>query len=316
MTRQSVTDQVRNFPLLCHYLSSGTELKSQTAFHLPPDLCIQLVQVYFQIEETIIRELLGTKYKQQNRKGIEILSEKTKKPIHAVKRVHDNLRAIYQAISKSKGISLVGYLQDEFLITLDLAENYILIIFLCIHKFEVSKKKLINMKFKHFMQISQLMSLHWCGNQPEKFISSLQTLQLNKNFVESLKVLKTAFTKDTIDEYKQIVMVDVPKISMDKASKIDKEFNTLIKNCLSLGVTLSQQKEFKDFFISLPEKIRNPLKERMELNIKEVRGLLRLIIASFAPLNLPSEVKEEVSDYWALYLSTLGECVRVIYNVY
>ena len=313
MVRQSVTDQVRNFPFLCHFLASSAELNSQTAFHLPKDQCVQLVEVYFRIEEDIVRELLLTKLKLQNRKGMEVLAEKTKKTHHAVKRTHDNVRAIYQLSSKNREGSIVGHIQETFRISKELAEKYILISFLGFFRFDISKRSLVNVKTKHFMQMAQLMASNWCTFQPVK-IYELQNLQLNKQFGDSLRTLKTAVTRELVEEYKQLVLTEFSSVSADKVPKVEKELSLLLKNLLSLGATISHVKDFKDFFGSLIEKIKNLLKDRMELNIKEVRGLIMVTIASFDPLHLPQEVKEETADSWPTFLKTIGECVRVIYQ--
>ena len=312
MVQQSVTDQVRNFPFLCHFLSSPGELMSQTAFHIPPQKRQQLIEVYFDFDEVIVRELIGTKFKAINRKGLESLGEKTKKKQHTIKRVYENLRIVYQYASKIQDESISGSIQQNFSISRELAEQYVLIVFLCFHRFESSKKRLLNVRFKDFITMAALMANNWCNAKSDSKIGDLDSFQFDKDLVDSLKMLKPCFTKEVLEEYKQLIVAEFASISSEKAGKVEKELTVFLKNMIALSVTL-QGKEIKDFFVTLAEKIRTSLKERMELNIKEVRGLLRVTIASFDPLGIPPEIKQKVSDHWTRFLSTVGECVRVIY---
>lgn len=311
MVRQSVTDQVRNFPFLCHFLANPSELISQTAFHIPQKQCQQLVNVYYDFDEVIVRELIGVKFKAINRKGLENLAEKTKRAQHTIKRINDNLRTIYQFATKIQDESISTKIQEEFLISKELARQYVSIIFLCVHKFESSKKRLANVTFRDFLEMGEEMSTNWCTTpqSDDKTIVDLRTFQLNKEFVDSLKALKPYFTKEIIEEYKQKIVIE-----FGENSKVEKELTAFLKNLIALAVSLGGR-EIKDYFVTLSEKILASLKERMEFESRpQARTLLRKIKETFNSLSLPADVKHKYQTHWNTFLTTVWACIRIFYG--
>ena len=303
MINELVIDQIRNFPLLCKYLGSPNEVRSQTSFNLTNKALRQLVGIFYEIDEIIIRELLGNKFKTTSRKGLEMLAEKISKPYQNIKRGHDNLRNVYKLVveMRSENQEYIPMLQEKILISADLAERYIRIIFICYHRFETSKQRLLNVTLTHFILMAGVIMENLC------LTSGKKSLELDKGLLETLKSFKTTFTKEAIEEYKNNVIAELKNLNAEKSQKIDREFGLLIKNIVSLAAKIAQIQKEKDFFLVLVEKIRQVVREKMELSTKELRCLFRVLIGVFNPsLGAP--------QHWASFLKALNDCLRIIYK--
>ena len=313
MVEQSVTDQVRNFTFLSYFLSTPCELATQTAFHLPTETTEKLMEVFYELEEVVARELLGSKFKLTGRKGLDTLIERTKRPPQVGKRVYDNLRNVYALVTKANEgtMGLVETVSHEFHVSRELAESYVGVVFLCLHRFETSKKRLQVLRYKDFLHIAKVMLLTWCCPSPLANLSATNSLSIDKNLAESLRNLKQLFTREVVEEYKQLVLTEFGKSNpADRTTRVEKELTAFLKALMVLSVTLGQ-KELKDFFVTLVEKLRVLVVDRMELRRNGIRALCNVIIACFDPLSIPNDVKADSSNHWATFVSGISECLNL-----
>ena len=328
----------RNFSLLSRFLSCPEMLRNQTVFSINQKNCAELINQYYEVDSAVFRELLANRFKQsKNRK--KTLAEKCGKPPIVCKRVESNFERILKfALQLTEG-NVVELIQMEFLFPLELAQKYERILFICYHKFDMSKKRIENLTYNKFDMMARSM-LSWCT--PDENIG-FDRFQIEKNvislnfffqflywrliifqFSDQLKFIKNQLqTKEIIDEMKLCIFNSpdpqgcVP-ISPEKRSKLEKETPKLISTIVNIGVNLDQPREFKDFFVDIIEKVRNPLKER-DLSKKEMSTFFSKLLLSFSAVigsrdSLSANQKKKLFAAWQRYIICLNNCLCSIYR--
>ena len=109
------------FNKLEQYLHAPPRLKEQLLFQISHEDTEKLIVKYYQYDTRVMRELLGYKLTQRQRKDLDDLCEKTGYRVKSVRRQFDNLRRITRCIEDLKG-TLIDNIIENFCLPNKMAE--------------------------------------------------------------------------------------------------------------------------------------------------------------------------------------------------
>ncbi len=153
---------------------------------------------------------------------------------------------------------------------------------------------------------------------------------LDKDFLSSLKELKVLLDRDK--EHRNVVcsrlQASENPMSPKSYSEVESNFKMLTRNLLSLGQSLSSNKEVRDFFVHVVEKLTDPMRS-MGLTRDEVALFLKAYAEVVAAGNvlLPAAVStassasdggtttvaESVRRTLTRFMDTLTPCILAVY---
>lgn len=142
MFQYDIEDQFRCFEVLEHYLMQPYLLRSQSVCSVSPELHAFMIEKYWSLDDSFIRELLNKKLT-KSRKDLEDASETTGLHIRSVMRQFDNIKRIYAAYEDTTNLSGNAYqfISKTCLISSTLAKKYTCLIYLMDSKFNLTSKK-------------------------------------------------------------------------------------------------------------------------------------------------------------------------------
>ena len=157
-----VTTQYRNYELLESFLHHPRTLQTQLLFHLSPKTRDTIVRSYYQLDDKVVRDLLGKRLNQRLRKDLDTISQKTRTSMAGCKRMFDNLKRVYKILEDMEvSGNPVTYLTLKFQLPQELAQEYAYIIFINGYRLDTLKRKLAQVQLSDFMySILFLMKLH------------------------------------------------------------------------------------------------------------------------------------------------------------
>lgn len=143
MFQFDIEDQYRCFEVLEHYLMQPYLLKSQSLCTVAPDLQAQMIEKYWSLDDSFIRELLNRKLNTKGRKDLEDASESTGLHLRSVTRQFDNVKRIYAAYEDTTNLSSNAYqfIHKTYMISPNLSKKYTCLIYLMDSKFNLTSKK-------------------------------------------------------------------------------------------------------------------------------------------------------------------------------
>jgi hypothetical protein len=178
------------------YLDSPPRLHEQQLFQISHEDTQRLTTNYYQYDARVMRELLGYKLTQRQRKDLDDLSEKTGYRVKSVRRQFDNLRRITRNIEDLKG-TLHNNVIENFCLPNKMAEQYACLLFIASNQFEISKKKLNYLTLDDFLYCASQMIKSWtCQSESEE-------PDFSRDFLINLKDLKILTEKDFIEDHKK-----------------------------------------------------------------------------------------------------------------
>jgi hypothetical protein len=144
-----VDDQYRAFELLEHSLAQPLLLKTQCLIALRPDYQPFLVDSYWSVDDSFVREILNKRFA-RSRKDLEEAAESNNLNLRSVTRQFDNIKRVFNAFEDPSNVeddNLYTFLTKKYLLSPLLARKYACIVFLLISKFNLaSKKRLLNVE--------------------------------------------------------------------------------------------------------------------------------------------------------------------------
>ncbi len=208
--------------------SSGSEVQ------LAPSIRRQLIEQYFELNDRVVRELLGKKLTHKMRKDLDDVSERTGVKIVSCRRQFDNLRNVAQYLkcaqfhihynmnSGSGGGELseklsfddvIRLLQQQFLLSEKLARKYAIVLFVGHHRFDCQKRKMKDFSFQHFEQFCTVIIYHWTNCRSSNTISQLQFQQLQQQSQQQLNASQQNMSQQQSQQWQQRV-VAIPALNL------------------------------------------------------------------------------------------------------
>jgi len=297
-------DQYRTYNLLQHYLSCPMLFLESSPIPLAPDIRSTMIALYYDVDLLVARHILGKKLDQ--RRDYEDLVEATGYTVGYCRRHYENFRRVYKQVvavlksgksgesgSKQKSgecgstLTLKHVIQTHFKLAPCLAKKYSVIVFLCKHRFETLKKKLLALEFADFAEITCEMMDNWTGNS--KFQIEIQFLDNLRHISEQLKESRV------ITEYHALMHRAFDNPSSDL---VNSKFAPLLKTLLKISCRLTASKELRDLFLDIYEKVNEPYKSD-----KDLRLFLEKLIETYPQLRCATALgKDALHNAWKSFL--------------
>ncbi|CAM1154855.1 FIBP (predicted) [Pycnogonum litorale] len=256
MLRSDVRDNYMTFQLLEAYLQNPTKFAEQWIFQLDDVTQRTLIQKYYEFNDDVVREILGKKLTSRNRKDLDEVNEKTNVTLKSCCRQFDNIKRVFKAVEEMVG-SLIINIQQNFLLSDELAREYAALVFITNQRFETSKKKLQYLTFKDFLQCADLIIKNWSCRCLNECRFGDTDVDIDRMFLRDLREVKSLLERDNIEEYRYLVVQSLHAKSSDKvASDVDANFKIISRTMVNIAYGLNHSKEVRDIFIDLVEKVR------------------------------------------------------------
>lgn len=250
-----------------------TQLSEQWTFQMTPQTEKLLIEKYYDFKDSVIREILGKKLSQRNRKELDDVSEKTEIGIKSCRRQFDNIKRVYKMIEDMAG-NLVQNIQTQFLLPHELAKKYAAIVYIANNRFETNKRKLQYLQFSDFLHCSLEIMNNWSCTNPEcKYEET--SMEIDREFLHDLRELRVLLEKDLLEEHRvSVLRLIKSKVPDKKYSDIDVQFKGISRNIINVASGLNHSKEMRDLFLDIVEKVIEPFKS-MKLNHSDVSLFLK-----------------------------------------
>jgi len=296
MLESDVNDNYRTFQMLENViLSSGNLNLVQPSFDCFSQFQLvdaksktRLVETYYSLDAELCREIVGKKLSSRLRKDLDEICEKPSCKsikLRSARRQYDNVKRVFKTIEDMAG-DYVTNITAQFGLSPSLAEKYATLVFAASFKFEFSKKRLNYLNFDMIRRICLILIEDWVetggsggggsvtgagGNgATEADDESICEPSLDKDFLTSLRELKTLQERDK--EHRNVVCSRLQmghsntsgggrQLSGSKAcQEFESCFKSLTRGVVAVANGLSHNKEVKDFFVQLLEKLVEPLR--------------------------------------------------------
>lgn len=264
-----VQDQFRNFRLLEHRLRHPSQSGADAIFQVTPQAHQMMVESYYELDDMLMREIIGRKLTNGLRRDLQDISEKVNLKLACCMRQFDNLKRVYKTVTGDFRSHAVDSIQKNFGISRDLANKYARIVFMCFHRFDITKKRLHFLVYSDFDRFSTILMANWV----DPLVTN--SIEIDLKLKDDIRDLKAYLfsSKEIPDQYRRSVKSKFstpnPIISKIKLKQLESKFKSLLKAILSIGANISDSKQFKDLFEDVVEKIGDVL-IKIELSVKEV----------------------------------------------
>ena len=229
------------FAVLGHHLSRPSSFASLSfAIQASPALVTQLILRYYALDEVICRSLIGRKLKARSkstRRGPDDASHNAHEIQH---RVLANVQQVYEFYlgslnhAKYQEMPVILRFCEHFMFPERLSAQYSRLMFLLLHRFDISKRRLTFLRMSHLDFLAHVMLSYWCYPG---------TVQIDKELLEALRRKPAASELPYPPE----------------AYKRKRIPEAIIKSVVRIGNALNNPKDFEDIFEDIHEKVVEPL---------------------------------------------------------
>jgi len=298
-----LNDQFRLFSMLEHLLLDVGNFSEQLVYQLDGETQERLIERYYGLDDAFCREVVGKKLSSRLRKDLDEIADRTGILLKSCRRQFDNIKRVFKTVEDMPG-GYVANIMRTFSVSQSLAEKYGAIVMLGSLRFELHKKRLNGLSFESIRAVA----LHFISGGWMVFDADAEPA-LDKEFLGSLKCLKALQERDK--EHRNIVcsrLKDQPEqVTTRTCNEVEANFRGLTRSLLTLGL---QNKEVKDFFLNVTEKICEPLRA-MQLE----RGEVALFLSAYteAVTDHVLLIEEGVREVLQRYMSVLTPCILSMY---
>jgi len=258
MLVSDLNDNYRQFTMWETMLHHPIMFSDQLVFQLDSETQNFLIEKYYALDNSVIRELLGKKLSGRLRKDLDEVSERTRVSLRSCRRQFDNIKRVFKCVEELPG-NFLHNIRNIYLLPENLADKYSVVVFIACHRLETTKKKLNFLKFDDYSLVCKAIMKEWTNGGVD--VDESGEPSLDRDFFNYLRDLKTLADKEK--EHRYAVCQQLGKTSMNQRSlsEIEASFKTISKNILSIGQTLYNAKEVKDLFVNVVDKVVEPTKQ-------------------------------------------------------
>ena len=314
-------DMYRMYFSLLDYLQSPPTFLTQQIFQIPIDIRHRMIELYYNLDDSVVREFLGKKLSARNRRDLDDVSEKTGVSLKSCRRQFDNIKQVLKVVDDYEG-SLVENIKVQFHLPDALACRYASIVFMSHNRFETSKKKLAHLLMEDFTSCANLMIEQWTSGSGDSHLVD-DDLELDRYFLQELHDLKLSLIdKLWIERHQKFVVRDLKRKHCPQLliRSVESNFKVFDRAIISLGSSLIHTKDMKDFFIDLMEKIIEPCKV-LKWTSDDVHLVMSAMIDTFTDCEVAHlrtyvrpTVKKRWGDVYLRYLTVLSQCIIILYH--
>ncbi|XP_076442471.1 acidic fibroblast growth factor intracellular-binding protein-like [Babylonia areolata] len=305
-----VQDNFRLFSGLESMLKSPPRLQNQQIYQIDEVTQAMLIEKYYSFDSDVVREILGKKLASRTRKDLDDISEQTVVPLRSCRRQFDNIKRVFKTVEEMKGY-LVENIRTHFLLSETLARDYAAITFIANNRFETGKKKLAYLSFRDFAVCATHMITNWSYSSVECKNHEDMDVDLDRNFLLMLRELKVLVEKECLEEHRGLMLKDSHGFSDVVRIQLGDNFRTLSKTIINIAYGLNHNRESKDIFVDLYEKLIEPC-----MLSQWSCADIQLVLTAYKDTALQMDflrTSPHLQPVWERYMGTLIPCVIRMY---
>nr|CAH8828988.1 unnamed protein product [Trichobilharzia regenti] len=311
MLAAHVRDHFAQFTLLEMGLRHPDSFMQDCAYHqLTPETRKQLIHMYYSLDESFLRELVGRRLSNKSRREIADIAEKCELQLRSCKRQFDNLSCVARRTEDLPG-RLIDNIKNCFLLPERLAECYAAVIFITSNRFETSKKSLSYLTFENLAYCAGQLMAHWSASDSKG--ETLVGIDLDLQFLHDLKEFKPLIEKkEYLDKHKQFVIRSLTELQARIIlTNLEPNFKPISKAIINLACGLSHAREMRDFFLDINEKIIEQMRA-LKWPSKEVQlffDAYHNTVKALPPGRSPTFL-----SIWTRFIIPFSNCVMHLYH--
>nr|XP_002125334.1 acidic fibroblast growth factor intracellular-binding protein-like [Ciona intestinalis] len=325
-----VLDQYRLFSMVEPMVQVPTVLCTQLTYQISHKIQESLVSNYYELDDQVVREILGKKLSKGTRRDLDEVAAKTHKRLRFCHRQFDNCKRIFKTLEDWPG-SLLDNIQTKFLLPQELAWKYTVVVFLSSLRFECCKRKLAYLTTSDFIECGKLMIQNWTAAATG---SENPETELDRDFLNELRSVRVLSADQKIcEKHRHLISQEMEKTyptlsqasrtpdqsSQSRLSRVRSRDSSkdLIPEALFLKVTrglvtiasnLYRTKEAQDFFIDVVEKVIEPL-QSCSWSKSKVEHFLDL----YSSTALQFTQMQQLSEVWKKFSTTAIQSIVKMY---
>ncbi|KAG0263696.1 hypothetical protein BG011_008299 [Mortierella polycephala] len=250
-----ITSQYRTYEMMHHYLHHPRHFAGQFMFPLSQSAKQHLIEMYYSFDESVVREILGKKLNSRTRKDLDEVHEKTGVKLASCRRQFDNLKRVMKKVEDAEGRTLIQDIKHQFLLPHHLARQYAHILFIADNRLDTFRKRLLCYQFQDFEYCGEVFMQHWTA-------STTDTLpEFDPRLSQDARDLKSLLLNDraVLDEIRNRVSNNLGQSAHPPVmERIQNNFKVVLRNILSVGCMVNQQKEVRNIFAEIVDKLVDP----------------------------------------------------------
>lgn len=297
----------RLFNMWEQLLHNPAMFTDQLIFQLDHDTRDILIEKYYDLDSSVVRELLGRKFTSRFRKDMDEVAEKTGVSLKSCRRQFDNMKRVYKTVEEMPGNFIVN-IKNQFNLSEGLARRYSVVVFVACHKFDTTRKKLAQVCFEQFSVVCNNMMSKWTSHGVD--VDEDREPTFDRDFFTGLRDLKVVADKDKEHRYHVCQALARTGFKAKSLAEIEASFKNLSRNILAIGQTLYHNREVKEFFVNVMDKVIEPVKQ-CHLSKDELSTFL---VAYRTAVTDGSIVQEkEVRNNFDRFMVTMSVCILKFY---
>ncbi|XP_063392399.1 acidic fibroblast growth factor intracellular-binding protein isoform X2 [Cydia fagiglandana] len=302
-----VLDHYRTFALLERLLTVPTKLSEQMVFQIDEATKQMLIEKYYELDDAVIRELLGRKLSSRHRKDLDEVAERSGAPLRCCRRQFDNVRRVFRGVEEMPG-NVVANIRSTFLLSEPLAKKYGAVVFIACMRFETTKRKLQYLCFNDFYHCAQSIMTSWTYSctGPEYYDT-----EMDREFLLELRELRILLDKEK--EHKHLICMRLkPKLLEKSYQELELNFRLYTRALVGLACNLHRGRELRSLFIDLLERCVEPLRAG-----GWPRTDLAQFLSAYEQCALQMDVLREadLKSVWERYMKVVSQCLLTMYHV-
>ncbi|PAA93946.1 hypothetical protein BOX15_Mlig005069g2, partial [Macrostomum lignano] len=315
MLRCEIANEYRVFDLLERHLQVPDRLQDACLFPVRESAVRRLIELYYQFDAPVVRDLLGKKLNAKTRRDLEDTAERNSLALVSCRRQFDNLRRVFKAVEELKG-SLVGNIRALFLLPEHLAKEYAAAVFLTNQRFETSKRKLGFLSFNDFAHCANQMIAHWSYSSKDCASQDMDQ-DLDANFLRDLKELKAMGEREALEEIRGQLASKLQLAPLSQTAMADFEagHKQLLRRLTQLALSLTTSKDTRDFFLDTVEQLVEPWSQA-GWTCNDVEQFLATYRAAAKETSTLMRATKARQKTWDRMLVPMSACIVKIYASY
>ncbi|RZC42434.1 acidic fibroblast growth factor intracellular-binding protein [Asbolus verrucosus] len=299
-----VLDHYRTYSLLEKLLINPKKLQEQLAFQIEPQTRQLLIEKYYDLDDDVVRELIGKKLSSKHRKDLDEVAEKTGIPLKSCRRQFDNVKRIYKMVEDMSG-SVVQNIQNHFYISEDIAKKYACIVFLACIRFE-TKRKLNHITFACWKRCTEAIMDHWTNKLVG--VDNFDT-ELDKDFFSDLKEIKMLLDRER--EHRHLVCASLKPTLLQKCYQdLEANFKNYNRALLQPVSNMHRPRDVKNMFVELSS-LSDALKQA-SWSCQELEMFLNGYTQCAAEIDVFRD-SASLKSLWDKYMRVITECLLAMH---
>jgi len=194
-------------------------------------------------------------------------------------------------------------------------KQYAAIVFILNNRFDLSKKKLSYLDFNDFVYCANMMITHWSYSSKDCKDHDDNDVDIDRDFLQALRELKTLADKEYLDEHKQLMakLIHSKSLSQFASADLESNFKNLAKTLINIAYGLNHSKELRDLFLDLLEKFIEPCR-LAGWTSDDVGKFFSAYQEKGSQLSFFTRSNLHLATIWDRYLNTIGSCVLKMYH--